>query len=80
MSSIDARRLKVAAEESPGLFEELSALEPEALIQWAVVKGYVLTLEEACGFKADHQELSDEDLEQVAGGWTEPVNNNDGGG
>ncbi len=80
MSSIDARRLKVAAEESPGLFHELSALEPEALIQWAAGKGYELTVDEACELKADSpQELSDDDLEQVAGGWTNPTNNNGGG-
>lgn len=66
----DLERLMAAAEKDPVLSEELSAFEPEALVRWAVGKGYRLTLAEAEGLGASFQELSDEDLEQVAGGWT----------
>ena len=42
-----------------------------------MTKGYRLTMEEAISLSSSYQELSDDDLEDVAGGWT---NNNDGGG
>ncbi len=64
----DLHRLMAAAEKDPTLSEKLSMLDAEALVEWAQEEGYHLTLEEAesvCG-----TELSDEDLGQVAGGWT----------
>ena len=66
----DLQRLMAAAEKDPALSERLSALEAEALVEWAAAKGYSLTLDEAQSFSATYEELSDDDLEQVAGGWT----------
>ncbi len=72
MSRIDANRLAVAAEVDSALRSEFSGLDPQALVAWASTKGYELTLEEAEGLSCSYEELSDESLEQVAGGWTEP--------
>ena len=66
----DLQRLTAAAEKDPVLSEKLSTLEAEALVEWAAAQGYSLTLGEAQGLSATYEELSDDDLEQVAGGWT----------
>lgn len=79
MSRIDARRLTVAAEGDHSLRGEMAALDPESLVKWAAGRGYELTFEEAEGFSNATEELSDESLEAVAGGWTEPTGDNGGG-
>jgi len=55
---------------SPEMLEEFSALERKLAVQvsWANAAGYAFTLEEAAG--QDGGQLSDEELEQAAGGWS----------
>ena len=68
--SKDVHRLMAAAEKDPALAAELAQLDPDTVIRWADAHGYRLTPEEARDLGASHQELEDEDLEQVAGGWS----------
>jgi predicted ribosomally synthesized peptide with nif11-like leader len=52
--------------------EELEGLEPnpEVWVSWANAKGYSLTREDARRLAESRElEISDDDLEKVAGGW-----------
>lgn len=49
-------------------FDNLSG-DATAWCQLAAEKGYELTLDEAEGLISSYGELSDDDLENVAGGW-----------
>ncbi|MFY9822007.1 MAG: Nif11-like leader peptide family RiPP precursor [Thermoanaerobaculia bacterium] len=54
------------------LREELEALDPnpEAWIRWANSKGYSLTREDVARLAESRDlDISDDDLEKVAGGW-----------
>ncbi|MCP4654537.1 MAG: Nif11 family protein [bacterium] len=79
MSRVDLERFTADLEHAPGLSEEFSSLgyDPEAWVQRASAKGYHLTSDEADGLSSSYGELSLEDLDNVAGGWTDPP---DGGG
>jgi predicted ribosomally synthesized peptide with nif11-like leader len=55
-----------------GLRGEVEALgeDPEALVRWGASKGYVFTLESVRKLREGYEdEISDDDLEKVAGGW-----------
>ena len=55
-----------------GLRREAEALgdDSEALVRWGASKGYVFTLESAGRLQEGYDdEISDDDLEKVAGGW-----------
>jgi len=55
-----------------GEFERLAG-DREKTMQLAVAKGYRLSQEEALELARSFQELSDEDLDQAAGGaWNDP--------
>lgn len=78
MSRVDLERLTLDLESNPGLSEEFSSFGDDA-VAWqrhAGQKGYHLTTEEAAGLSSSFGELTDEDLEGVAGGW----NGDEGGG
>ncbi|MEM7051276.1 MAG: Nif11-like leader peptide family RiPP precursor [Acidobacteriota bacterium] len=68
MSLEDLNRLALALSEDPALNDEFQSLEedPAVWVAWAQTKGFTLTLEEAEQLGG---EISDEDLDQVAGGW-----------
>lgn len=72
MSMNDYERCMSDLEQNAALRDELNALEadPGAWACWAGTKGYTLTREEAMGL-AEYvdREISDDDLEKVAGGW-----------
>ena len=74
MSRADLERFTADLQNVPGLSEEFSELgyDPDAWIRGAGAKGYHLTSEEAEGLCSSHGELSIDDLDHVAGGWTEP--------
>lgn len=78
MSRFELERFTADAEKDPGMADEISRLEgdPQALVRWAAQHGYQLTADEARGLAASVGELSDEELENVAGGW----DGNSGGG
>lgn len=72
MSTSDLQRLTNDLENDPALADLFSEIwsDVEAVAQLASERGYSLTTEEAAGLCASWEELSDEDLEQVAGGWS----------
>ena len=71
MSKADLQRLSAALDADPGLSEEFTSLGDDAALwmRHANTKGFHLTSEEAVGLASSFGELSDEDLEGVAGGW-----------
>ena len=73
MSRFDLERFTADVEKDPGMADEISRLEgsPQALVRWAAERGYQLTLDEARALASSASELSDEELENVAGGWDE---------
>lgn len=77
MSRADLQRFAADLEADSRLADEFGALgdEPEEWHRLAVAKGYQLTFEEARGLSSSYEELSDDELEQVAGGWdgTDPT-------
>lgn len=75
MSRTDLERLTADVENDPVLESELSEVrgDAQALMKWALKRGYGLSLQEAQGLASSYEELSDDELENVAGGW-------DGGG
>ena len=79
MSKIDLERLVLDLDTNPGLSEEFAALgeQGEAWRHHAQTKGYHLTSEEAAGLVSSYGELTDEDLESIAGGWS---GDDEGGG
>jgi predicted ribosomally synthesized peptide with nif11-like leader len=72
MSTDDFDRLLGDLRNDAGLRSELEALgdDPQALVSWGASKGYVFALESAGRFHEGYDdEVSDDDLEKVAGGW-----------
>ncbi|MFN7963021.1 MAG: Nif11-like leader peptide family RiPP precursor [Thermoanaerobaculia bacterium] len=83
MSIQDLDRFSAALRADPRLLEQLSALglDAEAWRAHAASLGFHLTLDEARGLAESTTELSDEELEDVAGGWTgDPPPPGTGGG
>lgn len=74
-SRTDLQRLTEDLEADAALADEFRALGDDATAwhRQAASKGYQLTFEEASGLSSSYLDLSDEELEDVAGGW-------DGGG
>lgn len=71
MSRADLERFTADVQNDPVLETELSQVrdDPRALMRWALKRGYGLSLQEAQGLASTYEELSDEELENVAGGW-----------
>ncbi len=71
MSMDDFDRLLGDLRDDAGLRGELEAIgdDPQALVRWGASKGYVFTLESAGKLHEGSEEISDDDLEKVAGGW-----------
>jgi predicted ribosomally synthesized peptide with nif11-like leader len=75
MSAAEFDRLVRAFQENSDLLDEFKNLDgnPEHRLKWAQEKGFQLTREELESLSESDQTLSDDDLEQVAGGddgWT----------
>ena len=72
MSEADLSRLVGDVRKTPQLLEELRRRvhDPDAAIRWAGDKGYDLDPKEAEDLLESEQELTEEDLDQVAGGDT----------
>ena len=70
MSSVALNRLLEDVRKDPRLLEELKGFiyDPSASIRWASDKGYDLDPEDVKNLRDSDQELSDDDLDQVAGG------------
>ncbi len=79
MSKFETERFIKDFKNRPELSEEFTRLgdDPKAWVKLASARGYELTLEKAAGLCSSYTELSDDDLEDVAGGWD---GNNSGGG
>jgi predicted ribosomally synthesized peptide with nif11-like leader len=80
MSSADLERLLEDLRKDPSLMEDLRSRvhDREMAIEWARQKGYVLGGEELTTFAESDRELSDDELEDAAGGddaWTPPPPN-----
>lgn len=71
MSRIEVDRFLTDLQKDSGLRQELADLgqDVEACVRWANAKGYAFTLEEALAVGAFDEDLSEDDLEKVAGGW-----------
>ena len=77
MSRTELNRLLGDLQKSPDLLEELRgvAKDPEAAVRWAGAKGYDLTTEEVEELVASDRELTEDELEEAAGGeeaWAPP--------
>ena len=75
MSSADFDRLVRAMQHHPDLLADFKSLQgaPGRLARWAAEHGYSLTERELKELAESHRDLSDDELEQVAGGddgWT----------
>ena len=72
MSSAELERFLSDLQRDPELMEEFRSLaeDPKVWVRWATAKGYEVTLEEAVELENTYSEISDEDLEQAAGGWS----------
>jgi predicted ribosomally synthesized peptide with nif11-like leader len=75
--SNELTRLLDFVRKTPGLLEELRSLlaTPDAAIRWAGKQGYRLTPEDVAELQRCDQELSDDELDKVAGGddaWPPP--------
>ena len=71
MSRREVDRFLSDLQNDAGLRQELAALgqDMEACVRWANAKGYMFTLEEVLESGVFESDLSEDDLEQVAGGW-----------
>jgi predicted ribosomally synthesized peptide with nif11-like leader len=71
MSQQDLDRFISDLQRDPELLQEFRRLssDMDAAVRWVNSRGYAFTRDEAERMDADG-ELSDEDLDQVAGGWT----------
>ena len=71
MSRNEVERFLTDLQGDAGLRQELETLgqDTEACVRWANAKGYAFTSEQALELGAFDADLSDDDLEQVAGGW-----------
>lgn len=70
MSTSELARLVADVETDAALaaaLSEMAAASPEDLVVWAAARGYTITAEEATTLHEG--ELTEEDLEEVAGGW-----------
>ena len=75
MRSSELNRLLEDLRKDPGLLHESRGLlrDPDAALKWAVDRGYRLTLGDIAELCDSDRELSDDDLEQAAGGtWPPP--------
>lgn len=72
MSRFDLERFTADTRKDRSMADEAARLRPQALAEWAASRGYELTLDEARGLVSSTAELSDDELENVAGGWDEP--------
>lgn len=71
MSRIEVDRFLTDLQSDAGLRQELADVgqDVEACVHWANAKGYAFTREEALEMGAFDADLSEDDLEKVAGGW-----------
>lgn len=71
MSKVDLERLSQDMTHNPGLRLELEQFggRSDEITRWARSRGYELADDEANGLGLI-EELDDDDLEEVAGGWT----------
>jgi predicted ribosomally synthesized peptide with nif11-like leader len=72
MSMDDFDRLLGDLRNDPVLRSELEKLgdDPAALARWGATKGYTFTPADAARLRDGYEdEISDDDLEKVAGGW-----------
>ena len=76
MRSSELNRLLEDLRKDSGLLYESRALlgDPDAALRWAVDRGYRLTVGDLAELCDSDRELSDDDLEQAAGGdaWPPP--------
>ena len=72
MSQQDLDRFISDLQRDPELLQEFRRLssDMDAAVRWVNSRGYAFTRDEAERMDADGGELSEEDLDQVAGGWT----------
>lgn len=77
----ELKRLEQALEADSELRSELARQgdDPASRAAWARAHGFDVTAEELAARAAD-AELSDDDLEKVAGGWDGTGDGSDGGG
>jgi predicted ribosomally synthesized peptide with nif11-like leader len=70
MRSSELNRLLEDLQKDPDLLQEARGQlhNPEAALRWAVDRGYRLTLGDLAELCDSDRELSDDDLEQAAGG------------
>lgn len=82
MSRADLQRFTEDLRADAALAKEFGGLgdDPEAWRSQAASKGYQLTTDEAGGLSASHRDLSDDELEDVAGGWDGSETGSGGGG
>lgn len=80
--SNELTRLLDAVSKTPGLLEELRPLlaTPDAATRWAGERGYRLTPEDVAELQSCDQEISDDELDKVAGGDSWPPPPGSGGG
>jgi predicted ribosomally synthesized peptide with nif11-like leader len=81
MSRPDLARLITDLQHKPGLAKQMGASDPS--VQWARERGYDVTQEELTELMASNRELSDDELEQAAGGddgWGTGTGGSTGGG
>jgi len=68
----DLERFLGDLQKNPDMKREFEGVsdDPAAWVQWAAAKGYTFTPEDAEGLSLSRDvEISDDDLEKVAGGW-----------
>ena len=70
MNRADLERLSADLQRNPLLLEELrgQATNAEGLVRWARGRGYEVTAEELRALLDSDRELSDDELEEAAGG------------
>lgn len=80
MSTAEFDRFLSDLQRDPELMEEFRSLseDPQVWVRWAAAKGYEISQEEAADLEDTYSEISDDDLEQAAGGWS--GDGDDGGG
>ena len=70
MRSSELNRLLEDLRKDPDLLQESRGLlhDPDAALRWAVDRGYRLTVGDMAELSDSDRELTDDDLEQAAGG------------
>jgi len=81
MSMEDLERLMSDLRNEPELMKELRALgeSRENWVRWAGERGYRFSVQEAEGLATSRGELSDDELDMVAGGWDGTTDGSGGG-